>query len=128
MVVAADLAYSKAVWQLTGKHGVDIAIENLGSTLPETLRCMAQGGTIVVLGNIGGVAVPVAPGLLIGRRIKIVGSGMATLEEVQHALALIEGGQVKPVISAIVKFSEAARAHALLESRGVEGRVVMQGW
>ena len=121
-------SYSKAVWKLTEKRGVDIALENVGSTLPETLRCMAQGGTVVVLGNIGGEAVPVSPGLLIGRRISIVGSGMATLEEVQHALALIEGGQVKPVISASVKFSEAAHAHALLESRAVEGRVVMQGW
>ena len=30
------------------RHGVDVAIDNLGSTLPETLRCLTQGGVVVV--------------------------------------------------------------------------------
>ena len=107
---------------------MDIAIDNLGSTLPETLRCMAQGGAVVVLGNIAGEGVPVAPGMLIGRRLRVMGSGMATLEDVRHALALMDAGLVKPVIAAGLRFSEAAKAHALLETRGVEGRIVMQGW
>jgi D-arabinose 1-dehydrogenase-like Zn-dependent alcohol dehydrogenase len=89
---------------------------------------MTQGGVVVVLGNIGGEAVPVLPGLLIGRRVRVVGSGMATLDEVHQSLAMIAAGLVKPVISASVKFSEAPKAHAMLEARLVEGRVVMQGW
>ncbi len=32
---------------------------------------------------------------------------MATLEDVQQSLAMLEAGMVKPVISASVKFSEA---------------------
>ena len=128
VVVAPDLAYSAAVWRLTGKRGVDIAIDNVGATLPETLRCMATGGIAVVLGNVGGEAVPVAPGLLIGRRLRVTGSGMGTLEDVRQSLAMLQAGMVKPVISATVKFSEAAAAHAMLEARSVEGRVVMQGW
>lgn len=128
VVVAKDLAYAGEVWQRTGKRGVDIAIDNLGATLPETLRCMAQGGTAVVLGNIGGDAVPVLPGLLIGRRLRIVGSGMATLDDVAQALAMLQAGLVKVVISETVKFSEAAKAHAKIEARAVAGRVVMQGW
>ena len=55
---------------VTGKQGVDIAIDNLGTTVPETLRCMTQGGVIVVLGNVSGEPVPVMPGLLIGRRLR----------------------------------------------------------
>jgi acryloyl-coenzyme A reductase len=128
VVVASDLAYSAEVWRLTGKRGVDIAIDNVGATLPETLRAMALGGIVVVLGNVGGAAVPVSPGLLIGRRLRVCGSGMATLDDVRQSLALLQAGMVKPVISAKVKFSEAAIAHAMLEDRAVEGRVVMQGW
>lgn len=128
VVVASDLAYSAAVWKLTARQGVDIAIDNLGSSLPETLRCMTQGGTVVVLGNIAGEGVPVAPGMLIGRRLRVMGSGMATLEDVRHALAMMAAGLVKPVIAAELKISEAAKAHALLEARAVEGRVIMQGW
>jgi acryloyl-coenzyme A reductase len=105
VVVASDLAYSAEVWRLTGKRGVDIAID-----------------------NVGGAAVPVSPGLLIGRRLRVCGSGMATLDNVRQSLALLQAGMIKPVISAKMKFSEAAIAHATLEDRAVEGRVVMQGW
>ncbi len=70
VVVAKDLSYSADVWRLSGKRGVDIAIDNLGATLTETLRCMTQGGIVVVLGNIEGNAAPVSPGLLIGRRLR----------------------------------------------------------
>jgi acryloyl-coenzyme A reductase len=128
VIAVPDLAYAAEVWRLTGKRGVDIAIDNLGATLPETLRCMTQGGMVVVLGNVSGEPVPVMPGLLIGRRLRISGSGMATLEDVQHSLAMLQAGMVKPIISATVKFSEAAKAHTMLETRAVEGRVVMRGW
>jgi acryloyl-coenzyme A reductase len=128
VIVSKELGYSTDVWRLTEKRGVDIAIDNVGATLPETLRCMTQGGIVVVLGNVGGAAVPVSPGLLIGRRLRIAGSGMATLEDVQQSLAMIKAGMVKAVVSASVKFSEAPKAHAMLEARAVEGRVLMQGW
>ncbi len=128
VVVSPDLQFSAQVWKATGKRGVDIAIDNVGSTLPETLRCVTQGGIVVVLGNVGGEAVPVSPGLLIGRRVRVVGSGMAPLDELYQSLAMLDAGLVKAVISETVTFPEAARAHALLESRSVQGRVVMQGW
>ena len=89
---------------------------------------MAQGGIVVVLGNVGGDAISVPPGLLIGRRLRVCGSGMATLEDVRQSLAMLQAGMIKAVITAALKFSEAARAHALIEARAVEGRVVLQGW
>jgi NADPH:quinone reductase-like Zn-dependent oxidoreductase len=128
VVVAKDLAYSSDVWRLTEKRGVDIAIDNVGLTLPETLRCMAQGGIVVVLGNVGGDAVPVSPGLLIGRRLRVSGSGMATIEDVRQSLAMLQAGMIKAVITASLRFSEADRAHAMIEARAVEGRIVLQGW
>jgi acryloyl-coenzyme A reductase len=128
VVVAPDLAYSAEVWRLTGKQGVDIAIENVGATLPETLRCMTQGGIVVVLGNIGAANVTTTPGLLIGRRLRIAGSGSATFEDLRQALALLASGAVKPIIAANLKFSDAARGHALMDQKALAGRVLMQGW
>lgn len=128
VVVSKDLAFSAEVWRLTGKRGVDIALENLGSTLGESLRCLASGGIAVVMGNIGGEPVPVSPGLLIGRRLRVQGSGQAPPEEVRQALALIAAGVVKPVISATVRFPEASKAHRMLDERSVEGRVILEGW
>lgn len=128
VVVAKDGAFGAEVWRLTGKRGVDIALENVGSMLPESVRSLASGGIAVVLGNIGGDAVPVSPGMLIGRRLRVQGSGMAPVDEVRQAVALIAAGLVKPVISAVVGFPEAPKAHRMLEERSVEGRVVLEGW
>ena len=128
VVVAPDLAYSAAVWKLTGKQGVDIAMENVGATLSETLRCMTQGGIVVVLGNIGAATVSTTPGLLIGRRLRISGSGMGTFEDLRQSLALLASGAVKPVIAEQMRFSEVARAHALLDQKAIAGRVVMRDW
>ena len=128
VVVAKDSAFGAEVWRLTGKRGVDIALENVGPSMGETLRAMTTGGIAVVLGNIGGEAVPVAPGLLIGRRLRVVGSGMAPVDEVRQALALIARGLVRPVISAVLPFTDAPRAHRMLEERAVEGRVILEGW
>jgi len=116
------------VWKLTGKRGVDVAMENLGHTLEDTLRSMTLGGRVVVLGNVEPGSVPVNPGLLIGRRLKLQGSGSATLEQLRTALALIHGGQVRPLIDRVMPFPQAGEAHALLESRLVNGRIVLSGW
>lgn len=128
VVVAPDLNYSAQVWNLTGKRGVDLAIENVGSTLSETARCMTQGGRIVVLGNIGGEAVPVSPGLLIGRRLSICGSGSATFEDLRQSLSLLASGAITPVIAGEFSFPEAPRGHALLDQKAVAGRIVLHGW
>lgn len=127
-VIVSHGSYSAQVWQLTGKRGVDVAMENLGHTLEDTLRSMSLGGRVVVLGNVDPGAVAVSPGLLIGRRLKVQGSGSATLEELRTALALIAAGQVKPLIDRVLPFPDVAQAHALLESRQVNGRIVLSGW
>ncbi|KVL88910.1 alcohol dehydrogenase [Burkholderia stagnalis] len=128
VVVASNGEFGAAVWKLTGKRGVDIAVENVGPSLPETIRCVTYGGTAVVLGNIGAQPVPIPPGLLIGRRITVAGSGMGTMEDLRKSIAMLANGQVKPVISKVLPFSEIASAHEMLDTRAVEGRVVMQGW
>jgi len=128
VVVAPKLDYAAEVWRLTEKQGVDIAMENVGATLAETLRCMGQGGTVVVLGNIGAATVQTTPGLLIGRRIRIAGSGSCTFEDLRQSFAFLASGAVKPVIAEHIHFSEAAKGHALLDEKAVAGRVVMSGW
>lgn len=127
-VIVSDGDYSRAVWELTGKRGVDVAMENLGFTLPQTLRSMAMGGRVVVLGNVAPADVALSPGLLIGRRLRIQGSGSATVDEVRQALALIAAGRVVPRIDRVLPFARVAEAHALLEARQVDGRIILSGW
>ena len=128
VVVSPDLAFASEIWRLTGKRGVDLVIDNLGQTLAQSVRCVTTGGAVVVLGNLDQSVAPIQPGLLIARRVRVQGSGMAPIDEVRQALAMIAAGLINPVISAVLPFDRARDAHRLLDTRQTNGRVVMQGW
>jgi acryloyl-coenzyme A reductase len=129
IIVAPDLKFSSEVWRLTAKQGADVVLENVVTgTFGESLRSCAQTATLVVLGNIGARPVELDPGLVIMRRIRIAGSGNATFKDVHMALHLLAIGAVKPFIGRVLPFPQAAEGHALMERRGVTGRVVLAGW
>lgn len=129
VVVSPDLRFGRQVWELTGKQGVDVVLENVVSgTFAESLRSMAAGGRMVVLGNLSMESVPLNPGLVIGRRLQLTGSGNCSFRDIEAALGLIAAGQLRPMIGLVAPFGEAARAHALVEGRQVMGRAVLSGW
>jgi acryloyl-coenzyme A reductase len=129
VIVSSDLKFSGEVWRLTAKQGADVVLENVVTgTFGESLRSTAQDATVVVLGNIGAQPVELDPGLVIMRRIRIAGSGNATFADVHTALHLLASKAVKPCIGRILPFAQAALGHALMESRAVSGRLVLQGW
>jgi acryloyl-coenzyme A reductase len=129
VVVSPDLKFSREVWRLTGRQGADAVLENVVTgTFGESLRSAAQSATVVVLGNIGAQPVELDPGLVIMRRIRIAGSGNATFADVHTALHLLATNAVKPFIGRVLPFPQASEGHALMERRGVTGRVVLQGW
>ena len=129
IVVSPDLQFSREVWRLTGKQGVDIVLENvMTGTFGESLRSTGQNAIIVVLGNIGTRPVDLDPGMVIVRRTRIAGSGNATFADVHRALHLMAIKAVKPFIGKVLPFSEVAKGHALVEGKSVVGRVVLNGW
>ncbi|GCL74080.1 alcohol dehydrogenase [Paenibacillus naphthalenovorans] len=129
VIVSPDLKFSGDVWSLTAKQGVQAVLENVVSaTFGESLRCLAPNGIAVVLGNTEMRKIEIDPGLIIGRRLRIEGSGNPTLQDVRRSLHLLDTGQVRPIIDRIVPFTSAAEAHAILEQRSVSGRIVMKGW
>jgi len=129
VIVSGDLKFGGEVWRLTAKRGADVVLENVVTgTFGESLRSCAPGATIVVLGNIGARPVELDPGLVIMRRIRIAGSGIATFKDVEVALHLLATKAVTACIGRVLPFPQAAQGHALLERRAVSGRVVLQGW
>ncbi|MEW5420785.1 alcohol dehydrogenase catalytic domain-containing protein [Amorphus sp. 3PC139-8] len=129
IVVSPKLDFSREVWSRTAKQGVDVVLENVGTaTLPESMRACAQNAAIVVLGNIGAAPVSINPGLVIGRRLRIMGSGNCTFADLRQALRMMASKQIVPVIDTVLPFAEVGRAHAMIEGRGVTGRVVLSGW
>ena len=126
VVVSPDLDFSAEVRRVTGGAGVDVAIEIVGSqTFGQTLRCMAAGGRVVVVGNLDTRAVSLHPGLVIVKELEILGAYATTRPELDEALGLLRSGDIRPYVAEGLPLAQAARAHDLLEQRKVAGRLVL---
>jgi D-arabinose 1-dehydrogenase-like Zn-dependent alcohol dehydrogenase len=126
VIVSPDLEFSAEVRRRMGGTGIDVAIEIVGSrTFGETLRCMAPGGRVVVVGNLDTGLVSLNPGLVIVKELEILGAYATTGAELGEALGLLRSGEVSPYVSDALPLAQAARAHALLERREVSGRLVL---
>jgi D-arabinose 1-dehydrogenase-like Zn-dependent alcohol dehydrogenase len=126
VIVSVDLSFSGDVREHTRGAGVDVAIEIVGSaTFPHTLRSMASGGRIVVVGNLEPGHVDLNPGLVIVKELEILGAYATTHEELEQAFELIERSVLRPWVADVFPLSEAAQAHRRLEERRVAGRLVL---
>lgn len=104
----------------------DVILEmTAGVTLTESLRAVARGGRIVVVGNVNLEPVRISTGALINRETKLMGSTSTSREELEDTLSLISRGVIKPIVGAKLQLAEIAEAHRVVESREVLGRVVM---
>jgi NADPH:quinone reductase-like Zn-dependent oxidoreductase len=125
-VVAPDLKFASEVRRVAGGDGVDVALEIVGAqTFAQTLKCMAPGGRVVVVGNLDTGEARLNPGLLIVKELEIIGAYATTREELETAFALTAAGLIRSDVKEILPLTQAAQAHFRLENREVVGRLVL---
>ena len=126
VIVAAGLDFAREVRKVTDGGGADVAIEIVGSlTFEQSLRALAPGGRLVVVGNLETQSVPLNPGLVIVKELEILGAYATTRGELQEAFSLIGQGVLRPWIADVLPLQDAWRAHEMLEQRAVAGRLVL---
>jgi NADPH2:quinone reductase len=130
-----EVDFVEAVRELTGGHGADVIVDSVGgSTLAGSLRALAYRGRCVSVGEAGREA----PALLDvsamrGNNQSLMGYFLgAELILTARPYPLIAGlleqvarGELRVVIDSTYPLSEAADAHARIESRQAFGRVVL---
>ncbi|UWX69334.1 NAD(P)H-quinone oxidoreductase [Burkholderia gladioli] len=125
------------VKSLTNDRGVDVILDMVAGTyVPRELSALGDGGRLVVIALLGGAKAEVSLGEILRRRLTITGSTLrprpvefkariaAQLKET--VWPLIEAGTVRPVIHCVLPASEAAQAHALMESSEHVGKIVLE--
>ncbi len=118
--------WGRAVFNLTGRQGVDVVVDNVGqATWATSLRALARGGRMLVVGNTSGYDVQLDSRYIFGKRISIIGSTMSTQADFRRVMGLLFSGKLRPVIGAVLPLSEAARAHEMLERGEVFGKLVL---
>ena len=119
--------WSKAIYQMTSKQGVDIVIDNVGSaTFNDSIRSTRIGGRILVVGNTSGPFVELDLRQVFARQISIIGSTMGPHQDFVKVMNLVFAGQLKPVIGAVLPIDEVRKGMEMLEKFDVFGKVVLE--
>ena len=119
--------WSKAVYQMTNKQGVDVVIDNVGAaTFNNSIRCARIGGRILVVGNTSGPLVELDLRQVFVRQIAIIGSTMGPHQDFVKVMSLVFEGKLKPVIGAVLPLAEVRKGMEMLANFEVYGKVVLE--
>lgn len=118
--------WSKAMYQMTNKQGVDVVIDNVGSsTFNDSIRSARIGGRILVVGNTSGPFVELDLRQIFARQVSIIGSTMGPHQDFVKVMNLVFVGKLHPVIGATLPLDEAAKAQEMLANFDVFGKIVL---
>jgi NADPH:quinone reductase-like Zn-dependent oxidoreductase len=124
--IPEDGAFDRALWAWSGKRGIDLVFDPGGAdTVPRSVRAMARGGRVVVIGATTGPQVTVDLRTLFWRQGSLRGSTMANRAEFDAVLAEIAAGRLHAVIDSVHPVAEAATAFRRFQSPELFGKVVL---
>ncbi|NBM56568.1 NAD(P)H-quinone oxidoreductase [Proteus vulgaris] len=129
--------FAKEIPILTHGKGVDVVLDIIGGDYVEkNYQVASKFGRIIQVGMMKGMPKNVNMMPMMVKRLIHTGSTMRSrsVEEKahiaqelkQHVWPLIAEGKIKPIINAIFPLTEAGKAHQLMESGDLIGKVVLE--
>ncbi len=120
-----DPEWSRAIYTLTDKRGVDVIIDNVGTTFPASFRAAARGGRILTVGNSGGPKFEIDNRQIFGKHLSVLGSSMGTRADFATVMSLIFAGKLKPVMDRDYPLQDARLAQERLEKGEQLGKITL---
>jgi NADPH:quinone reductase-like Zn-dependent oxidoreductase len=118
--------WGKRIYNLTGKRGVDVVVDNVGeATMMTSMQAAARGGRIVIIGNTSGPHAQIDIRYIFGKQISLIGSTMGTHQDFRDVAALLWAGKLKPVIDRIMPLSQGIEAYRMMEQGEQFGKIVL---
>jgi NADPH2:quinone reductase len=122
--------------EFTGGRGVDVVLDVIGGDyVDRNVKALRVGGTIVLVGVMGGFKTPVAVGALLPKRATLIGTTLRIrpLEEkiavsrtvAAEVLPLFDAGRARPVIDSRFPLDEIAAAHGRMEANANLGKILV---
>ncbi len=123
----------------TDGHGADVVLDNMGAKyLARNVDVLAKDGHLVVIGMQGGRRAELDLGMMLAKRASVSATGLrgrpvsgqaSKADVVQATIAnvwpMVADGRVRPIVHTQMPASQAGRAHELLDSAGVFGKIVL---
>jgi 2-desacetyl-2-hydroxyethyl bacteriochlorophyllide A dehydrogenase len=127
VVDSTSESWPAEVRQISGKRGVDVAVEHVGgNVLAQVFNCLARGGTVVTCGATAGREVTLNLWPIFVKEQRLVGSYGRDRVDLENTLEWAAAGRLLPVINRIFPLEETPRAFAALRDRRVLGKLVIR--
>ena len=131
-----DENFEEAIKAITSKRGVDVILDMVaGDYVARNIRLLAPEGRLVFIAFLNGSKAEVDFGRVMRHRLKIMGStlrpqSVAVKGKIAKHLRrtvwpLLDSGAVRPIIDSRFPLSNAAGAHALMESSAHIGKILL---
>jgi NADPH:quinone reductase-like Zn-dependent oxidoreductase len=118
--------FSKEVWAMTQKRGVDVVIDDVGAaTWDRSIRALARGGRLVTCGATSGPKPDEDIRRIFSKQITIYGSTMGTRHDWEQLTRLAASGALRPVVDRTFPLQEAAGAQETLAKGEQFGKLVL---
>jgi NADPH:quinone reductase-like Zn-dependent oxidoreductase len=117
--------WSKSVFLGTNKRGVDVVVDNVGTTFMMSLRALRKGGRLLTVGNTGGPTFEIDNRFLFAKHLSIIGSTMSTLADFNEVMDLIVAGKLKPIMDKTFPLKDAAVAQERLWKNENFGKITL---
>jgi NADPH:quinone reductase-like Zn-dependent oxidoreductase len=125
-----------ATMGFTGGRGVDVVLDVIGGDyLKKNLAAVAEKGTIIQVGVMGGGATEIDLGVVLRRRVRLIGTVLRSrpIEEkiaitqrfAAEVLPLFDAGAARPVIDSRFELDDIAEAHRHMEANANVGKILI---
>ena len=129
-------SFADKVTERTGKRGVDVVLDHIGGPyLAANMKSLGVGGTLMVIGILGGRQAELNLALMMVKRQRIIGSVLRSRPVAEKAaiiaefantvLPMMADGRITPLVSDVYPLQEAAEAHRVMEASRHFGKIVL---
>lgn len=135
--VRTEENFVEAVSKWTDNNGVQVILDPVGANyLEDNMKSLTLEGRLVMIGLMGGAKASINLGLLMMKRLRIIGSTLRAQPipkktEIMNNLKeniwpSLESGDIKPIIDTVIPIEEADKAHKLMESNQTFGKIILK--
>ncbi len=117
--------WSKSVYQANGLKGVDLVVDNIGTTFPLSMKAARKGARILTVGNTGGAKFEIDNRYIFSKHLSIIGSTMGTIQDFHEVMSLVCSGKIKVALDTTFPLFEARRAQERLQNGAQLGKITL---
>ena len=120
--------WDQIVLDATAGNGADLIVETVGgASFAQSVNAAAIGGTVYVVGFVGGTDLTIPAVTVMVKTLRIIGSQTGSTAQLRDAVAALAGTGIVPVIDRVFGFDVAPQAYRYLAEAGHFGKVIISG-